>query len=184
MSQATSDAVDGAVVDVGAGENPDPRADFTADLYASADFEFDIREPWPFEDAAVGGLIARHVVEHVEHATLREHVFPEAARVLEPGGWLEVRTPLGSDARTDPTHRSLWEWRTPEHYADNGRHWQADTGLALDDRRLHVWMIRPLEPLTPLVRFGAKRWPMEAWYELPGATGELIATYRRTDDGA
>lgn len=169
-----------AVIDLGAGRETDERADYTTDLYADADFQFDLREPWPFDDASVGGLIARHVFEHFTHDELRSHVIPEAVRVLRSGGWLEVRTPLGSDARTDPQHKSRWEWRTPLFYADDDAHWSTDHGLGLESRRMHVWMIRPLEVFTPLVRLGARRWPMEFWYELPGATGELVSRFTKT----
>lgn len=169
----------GSILDVGAGEEPDERADYTADLYdVGVDYVFDIREPWPFPDNTFGGIIARHVFEHVPHSELRTHVLPEVARVLEPGGWFELRVPLGCDAVADPTHESLWAWRTPLFYSDGHRHWTAETGLELKKRRLHIWMITPLEVFTPAIRFGAKHWPMEFWYELPGATGELICTYR------
>lgn len=171
-----------AVVDVGAGGDPDPRADYTADLhYGGADFEFDITDEWPFPDASLRGVVARHVFEHVTHDELSECVFPEVARVLQPDGWLDVRTPLGSDARTDPTHRSRWEWRTPDHHADNANHWQDDYGLELVDKGMTVWMIQPLEVFTPLIRFGGHTWPMEFWYEIPGATGELRSEYQRVD---
>lgn len=172
----------GSVIDVGAGENPDDRADYTADIHAvGADYRFDIREDWPFPDNTLGGVIARHVCEHVPHYQLRGHVFPEIARVLQPDGWFECRVPVGADAEADPTHASKWAWRTPEFYADGHRHWAADTGLDLADRSLTVWMIQPLDVFTPLVRFGGHTWPMEFWYELPGATGELIATYKVND---
>lgn len=173
----------GGVLDVGAGEDPDERADYTADLHpVGVDFVFDIRDRWPVPDSSFGGIIARHVFEHVTHTELREHVFPEVARVLEPGGWFEMRVPVGCDAVADPTHQSQWAWRTPLFYSDGHRHWTAETGLQLSKRRLHVWMIQPLEPFTPFVRHLAKRWPMELWYELPGATGELICTYRPNGD--
>lgn len=172
----------GSILDVGAGEDPDERADYTADLHpVGVDYVFDIRDRWPFEDGSFGGVIARHVFEHVSHDELRMRVFPEVSRVLEPGGWFEMRVPLGCDAVADPTHRSQWAWRTPLFYSDGHRHWTPDTGVELTDRRLHVWMIQPLEVATPAVRFCAKHWPMELWYELPGVTGELIARYETTD---
>lgn len=174
----------GSVIDVGAGDNADPRADYTADAHAEVgpDYIFDIRREWPFEDDTFGGVIARHVCEHVRHDVLRRHVFPEIRRVLEPGGWFEMRVPIGCDAEADPTHSSRWAWRTPLFYSDGHRHWVGDTGLQLVDRRLHCWFIQPLETFTIPLRALAKRWPMELWYELPGATGELIAKYRVNEE--
>jgi len=167
-----------AVVDLGAGTDADSRAQYTTDRHdVGVDFVFDLRDEWPFADGSLSGLIARHVFEHFTHDELREHVFPEARRVLKPGGWLELRVPLGSDLVTDPTHRSTWAWRTPLFYDDGHRHWTGKTGFELEERRLHVWMITPLGVFTPAIRFCAKHWPMEFWYELPGATGELICRY-------
>lgn len=169
------------VIDLGAGENPDPRADYTADLHSDADYSVDLREPWPWATNSVDGLIARHVFEHFTHGTLQEHVFPELSRVLKAGGWLEIRVPVGSNARTDPTHRSFWEYRTPLFYADSNHPWVPDYGLQLTARTLDLHMISPLGKLTRIVHAGAARWPNEAWYELPGVTGQLIATYTAED---
>ena len=170
------------VIDLGAGDNPDPRADQTADLHTDADYQLDLREDWPWDTDSVGGLIARHVLEHFTHQTLTEHVFPEASRVLEPGGWLELQVPVGSNARTDPTHQSYWEWRTPEFYADDDRPWVPNHGLELTHRELDLHMITPLNALARPLRVLARRWPMEAWYELPGVTGHITARYRRVGD--
>lgn len=168
----------GRVIDIGAGADPDPRADETADLYyEDVDHQFDITDPWPFPDDSVGGLIANHCLEHVSHEAI-PGVFDEAARVLEPGGWFEMSVPVGCDAVADPTHRSQWHWRTADLYCDASAHWIPTPSLQLEDKRLHVWMIQPLEVFTPAIRFAAKHWPMEFWYELPGATGELVLLFR------
>lgn len=172
----------GRVIDLGAGAEPDPRADETTDLYyEDVDHQFDITESWPIEDASVAGLIANHCLEHVPHHAM-PGVFEEAARVLEPQGWFEVSVPVGCDAAADPTHQSTWQWRTPDLYCDNSKHWVPTPRFQLEDKHLHVWMIQPLEVFTPPIRFAARNWPMEFWYEIPGATGELITLYRRTDE--
>lgn len=45
---------------------------------------------WPVEDASVQLIVCDHVMEHVENP---QHLLDEAVRVLQPGGYLCVRTP-------------------------------------------------------------------------------------------
>lgn len=176
-TQLANDAY-GRVLDLGAGDAPDPRADETADAYHDgADHQFDFSDDWPLATRSVGGIIANHALEHVPHGDI-PHVFQEAARVLEPGGWFEVSVPVGCDADADPTHQSEWSWRTPDLYCDPSKHWIPTLPFRVEDKRLHVWMIQPLEAFTPAIRFAAKHWPHDAWPEVPGATGELIILFR------
>jgi malonyl-CoA O-methyltransferase len=63
---------------------PEPRA--TGPLADSVHFvEHDIRLPWPAQSAANDAVVENLTLEHVED--LRP-IFGEAARVLQPGGWL------------------------------------------------------------------------------------------------
>lgn len=182
MSLATPRVRAGSpILEVGAGQSPDPRATCTADLYdVGVDHQFDIRKEWPVDSDSVDGLIARHVLEHISHDDLPT-VFDEAARVLRPGGWFEFRVPVGADLDADPTHCSQWGWRTIDGYLDESKHWVPTPGFDSADKRLRAWMCRPMWPLSPLVRLGSHLRPCEFWYELPGATGELIVTLRRAD---
>lgn len=170
---------EGRVVDIGAGTNPDFRANETADKlpHPGLDYQFDVRATWPFDDDSVQGLISNHCLEHLPHDDI-SHVFREAARVLVDDGWFEVSVPVGCDADADPSHESRWAWRTPDLYCDPETPWVETLPFRVEEKRLHVWMIQPLEVLTPAIRCAAKYWPHEAWPEFPGATGELITLYR------
>lgn len=182
------------VLQLGCGEDQrDNWLNTDADPDCDPDYALDITEPWP--DAWTGQfdkIVANHVLEHVPHTTapgsdsqptLMNHVFPEVSRVLSPGGLFEMRVPVGSNADTDPTHQSRWEWRTPEFYSTDGRHWVPDNGLTLVDRSLSVWMIGEFQALNRVVTPLASRYSNEFWYELPGATGEITARYRLTNPG-
>lgn len=169
------------VIDVGAGGDPDPRATETADLYHDGcDHQFDVREQWPIDDSSVDGLIARHVLEHIPHRDLPV-VFDEAARVLRPGGWFEIRVPVGTDADADPTHTADWGWRTIDRYLDDATHWITTPPFDLEEKRLRAWMCNAMWPLSPLIRAGARLHPCEFWYEFPGATGEIVMTLRSAE---
>lgn len=166
------------VLDVGAGPNPDPRADITADKLpdVGADAVFDAEtDEWPFSDGAVSGIIARHVVEHLERP---EAFFREAARVLEDDGWIEVTVPIGASAFGDPDHQHRWVWVTPEVWSEQHRRaWDPEVPLQLVHREVDANMLPPLHHLTPVAQWLADRWPAWAAYRAPD--GELTARYRR-----
>jgi len=168
------------VIDIGAGTEPDPRATETADLYDvdGVDYQFDIREEWPFGSKTVDGLVMSHVLEHVAD---QASVLQEAARVLVDGGWLEVTVPVGDDAFADPDHESVWTWATPEIYCAQSRtrHWDADIPLVLTDREADVWLFDPLQWATPALQALASRWPAESVRRC--SSGEITATYRRVE---
>lgn len=171
----------GHVLDVGAGQSPDPRADTTLDRHADADVQADLTEAWPFRDGAFRGVVASHVVEHLPDPM---HFFREAGRVLRPGGWLEVTVPLGRDARADPDHQHEWTYWTPrmfcqQHRQESGRHWDPKTSFLLVDRRLDVRLLGPLARLSGVYNRLADRWP--AWAAHRCGTGELTARYRRAE---
>lgn len=181
MSQRLTSRVHDRVLDLGAGDAPDPRSTETVDLYADADHEFDLDESWPVDDASVKGIIASHVVEHLAEP---RDFFAEAGRVLVDGGWLEMTVPVGADAIADPDHETRWGWRTPEIYcrdrsAENGRPWDPDPPFTLLDRDADVWFFAPFRPLTPLLQAMSKRCPAEAVRRC--SSGEITARYRRIE---
>lgn len=71
--------------------------------------------PWPFPDNCFRHVEMTHVIEHLDDqlATLRE-----LARVVEPGGTIEVTSPHWNAASMaiDPTHTTPLDPRTFNHY--------------------------------------------------------------------
>lgn len=110
---------DEKVLEVGAGQSPDPRATETLDIrddldhldYAGVDIGTD---EWPIPDESVDLVVANHVVEHVP-AECIGHLFSEVDRVVKPGGRFHVVTPHAGtwQAATDPTHQGTGGW-TPD----------------------------------------------------------------------
>lgn len=166
------------ILDVGAGLDPDPRATETADLCALEDIDhrFDVREPWPFGDGELDGVVMSHVLEHVSD---QRGVLVEAARCLRVGGWLEVTVPVGADAHADPDHENVWTFATPELVARGGRsrHWDEPVPLRLVERQVNAWLFPPFDRLSPLVQAFADRWPAEAVQRC--SSGEIVASFRR-----
>lgn len=170
-----------SVVDIGAGENPDPRADITLDQVDldTIDVVHDLEErPWPLEDASHGTIVASHVLEHLRNP---EDAFAEAARVLVDGGTFEVQVPLGLDARTDPTHVGEWTWDTAEYFTSSPPY---DYGWGLpfriQTRDVEWWLDGPLGLFECVVErwmqhHGAGKWLSS----IPGLSGVLTVTYRR-----
>lgn len=163
------------ILDVGAGDNPDPRATETVDIQPGADHVFDLSEEWPLADQSVNGIIARHVVEHLENPA---HFFDEAGRVLIDGGNLEVSVPVGENAKTDLDHAHEWRHSTPEQFCRRQqRAWDPETDFVLVDRDADVWLGGPLRPLSPLMQ--ALSVPFPNWAVHRCYSGELTAAYRR-----
>lgn len=162
------------VLDIGAGDNPDPRATETVDLYADADHQFDLSEEWPIKPASVDGIVANHVVEHLDP----EHVFEQAGAAIRTGGWFELTLPLGENARTDPDHTHQWTFGTPSRFCiSKNQHWDTSTEFKLQDVQVEGWLGGPLAPLSPVFNAAAKVWP--AWVAERCFAGELTARYWR-----
>lgn len=166
------------VIDLGAGDNPDPRATATHDRIPSVshDYQFDLEDDWEIEDDSADGLIANHVVEHLGD---REHFFQEARRVLDDG-WLEITLPVGRDAAADPDHELQPEYWTPlmwceDYRQESGRLWNTETGFRLTNRELDVWLLGPFQPLSGVFNQAAQLWP--AWGVRRCGSGELTARY-------
>lgn len=167
------------VVDIGAGDAPDPRATATADLFADADHQFDATERWPFEDASLSGVVMNHTLEHMADPLA---IFEEAGRVLEDGGWFEVTLPVGIDSWADDDHELHWQYRNPELYCrrtsdEKGRPWDPDPPFTLVERDVNVWLFQPFSVLTPLLKLVSRVYPAEAIRRC--SAGELTAKYRR-----
>ncbi len=167
---------DRPVIDLGAGENPDPRADETVDLYSDATYRFDLRDEWVLPDDYAHGLVARHVIEHLPNL---EHFFGEAARVLEPGGFLEVTVPVGLNAETDPGHVQTFTLATFERFCrERSRPWDPETEFILEHEEIDVWLLGPFAPFTRLFQVAAREWP--GWGVRRCGSGEISARYMRT----
>lgn len=61
--------------------------------------------PWPWKDESVDGIYAAHVFEHLKEWW---PAFRECARVLKPGGKLEIRVP-------DESSSGAMGWRDHRH---------------------------------------------------------------------
>lgn len=134
--------------------------------------------PWPWTDDAYSRIVAEHVFEHLAdvEATLRE-----CTRVLEPGGRLVTRWPVGYDARADPDHEREWYWATPERYCGT-QHWDTDVGLSVVDRDVSLetlqhgvlWHLHQAYLDAKLRRYGPGPW----CFVEPGVRGEFEVIFR------
>jgi predicted SAM-dependent methyltransferase len=78
-------------LNMGAGSNR--KQDFkSVDLYTDADIQWDLTEPLPLEDGQVDNIFASHVIEHFSKAEWAD-ISKEWARVLKPGGTIEIYCP-------------------------------------------------------------------------------------------
>ena len=167
------------IVEIGAGERPDDRTDIATDIRESAavDCVLDAEAEWPFVDDSADGVIAHHVLEHLERP---EAAFREAARVLQPGGWLEVRVPVGANVSSDPTHTRAWNWRTPLFFSRQSPRDYFDLPFALTSRQFtDIALVGPGRPFSTVVRAAAQRAPGKWVTATPWLCGELAAHYRR-----
>lgn len=168
------------VIDLGAGDNPDSRATETVDLYTEATHQFDLEERWELESDSVDGLIANHVLEHID----TEHFFNEAARVLVDSGWLEITVPVGRDAKADPDHNMEWTYWTPkmfcrDHREKEDRPWDMETKFELVSRDIEVWLLGPFSPFSGVFNRVATYWPH--WGVRRCGSGALTASYERIE---
>lgn len=175
------------IVEVGAGTDPDPRSSRLCDIVdlQGIDDVFDIRDPWPFKDSSVSGVIAKHVFEHISHDELATDVLPEIYRVLEPGGWVEFSVPLGGNQAIDPTHdaNGQWAWATTDFFTGDKREYyygHHEWDFELVDREMWVHAVAPYPanlPLGLLWRL-VNRYNRDAACMLPCMVGELTVRWR------
>lgn len=171
------------VIGLGSGSDADDRTTVATDIRPTdgIDVQFDALETWPFEDSGADGIVARHVLEHFTREEIG-HILEEAARVLRPGGWVEICVPLGANYRTDTDHENPWTWNTPETFSQaHRRGWDLDVPFTLTDRDVRAWAVKPFGFVTPLFRAtqrlcGDGLWSTEAAHA-PMMAGELTATY-------
>lgn len=71
--------------------------------------------PYPFGDLEFDGIIAEHILEHLDNLVL---VMEEIYRLLKPGGLLEITCPhfSSADTFTDPSHRHFITSRTFDYF--------------------------------------------------------------------
>lgn len=173
-----------AVLDVGGGTNPDPRATQVADIRAApaTDVQFDATDRWPLTANSFDGVVFSHVLEHFDQDAI-VHVFREAARVLRAAGWVEASVPLGVNAITDSDHETRWTYETPEQFSrPHRRAWDPELPFELVSRSLNVWLGGPAAPATPLLQAASQKWP--AWAAERCYSGVLTARYRKLSDGS
>lgn len=175
------------VIDVGCGNDVDSRADTTLDINERVDPDIvhDIdQQPWPIKDDAAEGIVARHIIEHLEDPV---SVIKEMTRIVMPDGWIEIRMPFGGGWFKDPTHRQFWMYSTPEYLADNPEfEWDYyfDLPLELENREFtRAWLMAPgVSKLSPLFRLAANRWPGDWVTITPWARGEITTKFRVTEE--
>lgn len=172
-------------VNLGSGE--DYKADWLNVDYNDRydpDIVHDLNEPWPFPEAAFDYILASHVFEHLDDPFFQ---FAEAARVLRDGGRLEVRVPIGVNARTDLTHQHEWTYDSPlqfdQEWDDKADDYQFDPDVpfVLTNRDVSMVMHGPLKPFSPLLQRMARTMPGVWTSGWPCSSGELVAEYRRLE---
>jgi SAM-dependent methyltransferase len=174
------------VVELGCGEEPDSRSDTTVDQedLSTVDIVWDLEKtPWPFSDGDVTGVVMRHVIEHLESTPV---AMGEISRILEPGGWAEIRVPFGGHWFRDPTHKQYWTYSTPEYFSSNeAGEWEYyfDLPLCLVNRSFtSLWLMVPvLSRLSPVLRATAGRYPGDWVTSTPWVSGELTIEFRKTE---
>ncbi len=167
------------VIDLGAGDSPDPRATEAADVVdlPGIDHQFDLDEDWPLKAESADGLVMNHSFEHVSNPV---HAFEEAGRVLKSGGWLDITVPVGDDWFADPSHKQMWTWATPTKYCQQqSRHWDTSVPFILVSRDLDVRFFPPFHRLSSLLQQFARYYPAEAIRRC--SSGEITARYRRVE---
>lgn len=184
MSHTAKNRADMDVLHLGCGE--DYHADaWNVDVVADVDPDevYNLNElPWPWAGESFSEIRAYHVFEHLDDI---EAALREAVRILEPGGKLELRLPMGNDALADPDHTwgagNQWTWRTPLFYTGE-RHWDIDVGLSVADRTVNIW---PLHPTNAERAFWKGVWtaklrgsgPGEWVFSLPQMSGEFRVVF-------
>lgn len=145
------------------------------------DVVHDLNKRWPFPETSFDYVLASHVFEHLDDLAFQ---FREASRVLQPGGMLVIKVPIGTNAFTDWTHQHIWTYDTPLQFATNGTEicddYQFDPPGALElvERDLDMVMHGPFRYLSPALNWLAEERPGVWTSTFPCSSGELIAVFR------
>lgn len=166
---------------LGCGENIIPTAHNVDKLqHPGVDQIVDLSEyPWPWDADRWDYIVAEHIFEHLPNM---ERTLRECARILQPGGRLEVALPVGQDSWADPDHCHRWTYDTPEMWC-GARPWDVDVGLSVVDREVELWPHAPgnmeylyggvMKALTQL--YPAGRW----CFDLPATSGEFRVIFKK-----
>jgi len=132
--------------------------------------------PWPWDDGQFQYILAEHVFEHLPdmEATLRE-----CARILKPGGRVEIAMPVGQDSWADPDHKHRWTWDTPEFYCGK-RPWDPTVGLNVVSREVDLWPHGGGPGLAYGALLKAALWvgsPGRWCFDLPATSGEFRVVF-------
>lgn len=187
QTDGTQTADEHAVLNLGCGRDQHPDAhNVDASGACAPDETYDLTEyPWPPRWHGAEEIRMYHVLEHLPDM---HRALEEAATVLEPGGRLELRLPMGVDAIADSTHiwgerRQPWTWRTPE-FAVGKEHWQPDVELRVADRDVELWSVHPIDA----VRIAQTWWWQRllehrgpgAWcFDVTPMSGEFTIVYEK-----
>lgn len=154
------------------------------DPNTNPDIQHDLTDiPWPIADASQDIVVLHHVIEHLP----ADQTMREAARILQPGGRLEITVPIGALWFGNSDHVSPWNYRAPIRYSQP-HHSEVtdpvDVPLRLVSREYEsVWLTAPLvRKLSPLIRLLASRWPGPWVSSTPWLAGSLSVEYERLRD--
>jgi len=88
---------------------------FFHSLYVDVAWDLNIL-PWPWEDEQFSGIIAKAVLEHLDHNLVVS--INECWRILEPGGTLYMKLPAWDNevSYQDPTHKWFFSPRVFEYF--------------------------------------------------------------------
>lgn len=137
--------------------------------------------PWDLPSDHFVKVEARHVLEHLREP---RRAFEEIARILRPGGELELVYPIGHTRFEDATHRQFWNLNTAEQLAGQRNHdHEIDVPLRLMDTDVS-WEIGQNEPLVELyTRYRLWLRGEGPWLgQVPGLYGEVTARYIHRHD--
>lgn len=181
MSRSSND-----ILHLGCGEDYHEDA-WNVDAVASVnpDEVYNLNElPWPWDSETWDVIRAYHVFEHLEDM---EFALRESERLLRAGGYLDLKLPMGVDARADPDHSwgggNSWTYRTPKYYTGK-RHWDLDVGLEVHDRQCDLWSLAATRFKKGFIQSiwewrKARNGPGEWCFALPQMAGEFTVIFKK-----
>ena len=127
------------LLNIGCGKNTLPPPWINVDAYGDPDVKHDLNIiPWHFaEDQSVDQIAAWHIFEHLEQWW---DAFKECARILKPGGTLEIRVPDESSASA-LTYRDHLHVFSPLSFNDLVGTRSGTNAWAAEQKRLPLKMV-------------------------------------------